>query len=85
MFHPIRRRNAFKRLQTIKAKRLLQVMPLNELYRHPLFKAKAELLSIDERVSLAYKRAGLVLRTHRNHFFDVAIQTPELMPDLRQD
>jgi hypothetical protein len=37
----------------------------NQLYLHPLFQTKVELLSPDARVSLSYKRAKLVMQTHR--------------------
>ncbi|KAF8154610.1 acyl-CoA oxidase [Crassisporium funariophilum] len=37
----------------------------NQLFLHPLFTAKTELLHADERVSLSYQRAKLVLQTYR--------------------
>lgn len=37
----------------------------NQLYSHPLFNTKTELLSTDERVSLAYQRAKVVMQTYR--------------------
>jgi len=37
----------------------------NQLYSHPLFKVKTELLSTDERVTLTYQRAKLVMNTYR--------------------
>ncbi|THU85131.1 acyl-CoA oxidase [Dendrothele bispora CBS 962.96] len=39
-------------------------MASNELYKHPLFQIRNELLTKDESVALSYKRARLVLRTH---------------------
>ncbi|KAJ3509212.1 hypothetical protein NLJ89_g5345 [Agrocybe chaxingu] len=37
----------------------------NQLYSHPLFKAKTELLPTDERVAITYQRARLVMQTYR--------------------
>lgn len=36
----------------------------NNLYDHPLYRVKVELLSSNERVSLAYARAKLVIETY---------------------
>lgn len=36
----------------------------NTLYDHPLYRVKVELMSIDERISLAYARAKLILETY---------------------
>jgi hypothetical protein len=36
-----------------------------ELHLHPLFQLKVEHLSRDERVSLSYQRARLVVQTYR--------------------
>jgi hypothetical protein len=36
----------------------------SELYHHPLFQVKVEHLSPDERISLSYQRARLVLQTY---------------------
>ncbi|KAF9465926.1 acyl-CoA oxidase [Collybia nuda] len=49
----------------------------NQLYLHPLFQAKVELLSPDERVSLSYKRARLVMQTHRLSALDVQFCSPK--------
>ncbi|KAF5366570.1 hypothetical protein D9758_008981 [Tetrapyrgos nigripes] len=46
-------------------------MHSNELYNHPLFRVRNELLTKDESVALSYKRARLVLRTHRLTASDV--------------
>src|ERR1700733_10632764 len=39
----------------------------SELHLHPLFQSRTELLSADERVSLSYQRARLVMQTYRKH------------------
>lgn len=39
----------------------------NALYDHPLYRVKVELIPTDERVSLAYDRAKLVLQTYGEH------------------
>ncbi|KAF4610262.1 hypothetical protein D9613_010657 [Agrocybe pediades] len=38
---------------------------VNQLYSHPLFNVRTELLSRDEQVSLSYQRARLVMQTYR--------------------
>ncbi|KAG6865453.1 hypothetical protein C0991_002376 [Blastosporella zonata] len=43
----------------------------SQLHLHPLFRTKAELLSVDERVSLSYQRARLLLQTYRLTSLDV--------------
>ncbi|KAG5729985.1 Acyl-coenzyme A oxidase-like protein [Termitomyces sp. T112] len=43
----------------------------SELYLHPLFQTKVELLSADERVALSYRRARLLLQTYRLTSSDV--------------
>ncbi|GLB41016.1 putative acyl-CoA dehydrogenase NM domain-like protein [Lyophyllum shimeji] len=43
----------------------------NELYRHPLFQTRVELLSPDERVSISYQRAKLLMQTYRLTSSDV--------------
>jgi len=47
-------------------------MASNELYNHPLFQIRNELLSKDESVALSYKRARLVLRTHRECYGSIS-------------
>ncbi|KAF8228423.1 acyl-CoA oxidase [Tricholoma matsutake] len=42
-----------------------------ELYLHPLFQSKVEHLSTDERVSLSYQRARLVMQTYRLTVSDI--------------
>ena len=39
----------------------------NQLYNHPAFTTRAEFLSVDERVALAYQRAKAVLRAWGTH------------------
>ncbi|KAG6890035.1 hypothetical protein C0995_012492 [Termitomyces sp. Mi166 len=43
----------------------------SQLYLHPLFRTKVELLSADERVALSYRRARLLLQTYRLTSSDV--------------
>lgn len=37
----------------------------NHLHQHPLFQLKVEHLDKDERVSLSYQRARLLMQTYR--------------------
>ncbi|TFK37092.1 acyl-CoA oxidase [Crucibulum laeve] len=56
----------------------------NQLYLHPLFQTKVELLSADERVSISYQRARLVMQTYRLTASDVQFCSPrfwQLMTD----
>ncbi|TFK24107.1 acyl-CoA oxidase [Coprinopsis marcescibilis] len=56
----------------------------NNLYQHPLFQTRGELLSVDERVALSYQRAKILLQTYRLTARDVQFCTPrywELMMD----
>ncbi|KAF5339568.1 hypothetical protein D9611_011500 [Ephemerocybe angulata] len=57
---------------------------VNALYRHPLFLQRAELLTPDERVSLSYQRAKLMMQTYRLTARDVQFCSPkywEMMMD----
>ncbi|PPQ88194.1 hypothetical protein CVT25_005159 [Psilocybe cyanescens] len=48
----------------------------NQLYLHPLFTVRSELLSPDEQVSLSYQRAKLVMQTYRLTAQDIQFCTP---------
>ncbi|KAJ3763918.1 acyl-CoA oxidase [Lentinula raphanica] len=52
-------------------------MRSNSLHNHPLFKIRNELLSKDESVSLAYKRARLVVQTYGLSATDVEHCSPK--------
>ncbi|KAJ3757330.1 acyl-CoA oxidase [Lentinula raphanica] len=52
-------------------------MRSNKLYEHPLFKIRNEHLSKDESVSLAYKRARLVVQTYRLTATDIEHCSPK--------
>ncbi|KAG5652552.1 hypothetical protein H0H81_004613 [Sphagnurus paluster] len=47
-----------------------------ELYLHPLFQTRVELLSPDERVSVSYQRAKLLMQTYRLTSSDVQFCSP---------
>ncbi|KAG6837394.1 hypothetical protein H0H93_010012 [Arthromyces matolae] len=49
----------------------------NDLYLHPLFQTKVELLSPDERVAISYRRARLLLQTYRLTSSDVQYCSPK--------
>lgn len=41
----------------------------SQLSRHPLFTTRTEFLSVDERVSLSYRRARLIMQTYSMYSF----------------
>ncbi|KAG6867850.1 hypothetical protein C0993_010305 [Termitomyces sp. T159_Od127] len=49
----------------------------SELFLHPLFRTKVELLSADERVALSYRRARLLLQTYALTSSDVQHCSPK--------
>ncbi|KAH6904274.1 acyl-CoA oxidase [Coprinopsis sp. MPI-PUGE-AT-0042] len=49
----------------------------NQLYLHPLFQCHPELMSRDERVSLSYQRARLLMQTYRLSAQDVQHCSPK--------
>ncbi|KAG2004677.1 acyl-CoA oxidase [Coprinopsis cinerea AmutBmut pab1-1] len=55
----------------------------NQLFRHPLFQCRPELLSTDERVSLSYQRARLLMQTYRLSAQDVELCSPKYWAMMR--